>query len=323
MRTAPLPTMRSHAHQLLWLALAGFLPAASSCSRSEVRDVGEPLRSTARVTLTFTRIGAGEGIRFEGQGHFARYSAAEADRVPALLGIPDNNAIPIDSCRLIDSALELDRALTAARAPIDIKLLDAGRLAARGPIDSTHLVARHYPELTPYVAGVVYGAEDALPLALSPGSLYEVVGEGGEEIGPFTAQAQAPRAFPGLDVPAYRRGGDLELKWVESGEPSDAALLTVAWSARGMAREVRCRVRDDGAFTVSRELLTAMPPPNLLTSAEVSMVRARRSPLVAPGTAPGELIVALREVVPLPVASLMLPHGFVPPSAFVPVDGDR
>lgn len=297
------------------VAVLGLAVAEGSCSRSEARDAGEPLRSSVRVALTFTRIGQGEVIRFEGQGHFARYSAAEAERVPTLLGLPDNDAIPLDTCRVIDSALELDRALEAAASPIDVKLLDAGRIVARGPVDATALVPKHYPELTPYVAGVVYGNGDSLPLALQPGAIYEVSGEGGEEIGPFSAQAQAPRAFPGLEVPVFRRGGDLDIKWTEAGEVSDPAILTISWSGRGGAREVRCRVRDDGSFTLGRELLSSMPSPNQMTGLpEVAMVRSRRAQILAPGVSPGELVVALREVVPLPVSALALPGAAPAPT---------
>ena len=282
----------------------------AGCSHNEARDANgqggaasAPIQYASRVALTFTRIGQGEGIRFEGQGHFARFAASEGDRVPALLGVRDLESIPLDTCKVVDSAQELDRALAVAHAPMDVKLLSAGRIFLRGRADAATLVPKHYPELTPYVAGVIYGNEDFLPLQLQAGAVYEVSAEGSEEIGPFTAQAQAPRAFPSLDVPAYRRGTDLELKWQEAGEVSEPAMLTVAWSARGLSREVRCRVRDDGSFTVARDLLASMPPFSQLASAEVSLVRARHAVLPIPGMPPGDLEVALREVVPLPVAS--------------------
>ena len=298
------------------LILAMVALPIGSCQHQSARDAGgEPLRSSVRVGLTFTRIGTGRGIRFEGQGHFARYAAVDADRVPTILGLPDRDSIPLDGCRVVDSASELDRALSAANSPIDVKLLDAGRLIAKGPIDATALVPRHYPELTPYIAGVMYRAEESPSLDLDYGANYEVAGEGGEDIGPFTAQVHAPRAFPTLDVPVYQRGGDLEVRWQNAGEASDPMLLTVAWTSKAGALEVRCRVRDDGSFTVPRELLAAMPAPSQLTTAEVSAVRARRSPLAAPGASTGELEVALREVLPLPVSSWPAPGSGLPSPA--------
>lgn len=291
-------------HTAAWmLGAAAIAVVPAACVRSETPDVAEPQRSTARMSLTFTRIGSGEGLRFEGQGHFVRFAASDADHVPAILGLPDDESIPLDTCRAIDSAEALDRALAAARSTLPVKLLDAGRLQVKGPHDSTALAPRHYPELTPYVAGVVYGNEDTLPVALEPGAVYEVAAEGGEDIGPFAAQVNAPREFPTLEVPVFRRGGELELKWREAGETSGPLVLSVSWSARGSAREVRCRVRDDGSFSVGRELLAALPPPTQLMSAEVAALRTRTAPVATPGIGRGELRVGLRDVLPLPVAA--------------------
>jgi hypothetical protein len=331
-------------------ALALALASLGGCSRSELRDAGHaPTQGSIHVQLSFTRIGGGLPVQFEGQAHFARYAVADSELVPTLLGLADDEAIPLDTCRAVDSARELDRALDADPAA-GVELLDAGRLTVHGPRDQTALVAKHYPELTPFVTGVVYDAAESLPLALEPGALYEVEGEGGEEIAPFQAQAQAPRAFPSLDVPVYRRGGDLELRWSDAASgaeaPPEPLLLTVAWSswssgstvgsrARTTAGEVRCRVRDDGSFTVPRELLETLPPANRLAAAQVSALRLRRAPLSVPGALPyskesgggfdrfgGALVVGLREVAPLPVSAW--PAGATPfrepPSGAAPTE---
>jgi hypothetical protein len=297
------------------VSLAALAPA---CSRSEAHDAGGPFRAEVRIALTFSR--APSGIRFEGQGHFARFAEADADRVPTLLGLADDESIPLDTCRLVDSAEALDHALAAGA---EVALLDAGKLTIKGPVDFTTLLPKHYPELTPYVAGVVYGTDDALPLALEPGAVYEVLGEGGEEIGPFQSQGQAPRAFPSVEVPSYRRGTDLDLRWSEAGEVSEPMVLVVAWSSRAGAREVRCRVRDDGSFTVPRELLAALPPAHQLALAEVAAIRSRRSPIAAPGVARGTLAIALEDAAPLQVSTL--PSLAPRRAAHLPltVEGDR
>lgn len=305
------------------------LGTGAGCVRSEVQDAEEPLRQTMRVALTFTRIGPGDGHRFEAVGHFARYPAAEADRVPALLGLPDDDALPLDGCRLVDKARELDEALAVARAPFDVKLLDAGRIEARGPLDATPLQPKHVPELTPFVTGVVYGGEPQL-LGLQPGGLYEVRGDGSDAVGAFFAQVQAPRAFASLDVRSYRRGGDLEVKWADAGEVAEPAMLTIAWSTHDEAREVRCRVRDDGSFVVGREYLAALPPESRLSSAELSFARSHRAPLRAAGAPePGEVSIALREVMVLPVwswpatgAAMMVPPT-APPAPAEPGEAGR
>lgn len=295
---------RARTGAALWLGMAALAVVPSACTpRGEVVDAAEPERRAAQLSLTFTRIAGGEGLRFEGQGHFARYAASDAKHLPAILGLPEDDQIPLDTCRSIDQAAALDRALSAARSTLPVRLLDAGRIQIRGPHDVAALSSRHYPELTPYVGGVVYGNEDALPVALEPGAAYEVSAEGGEEVGPLTAQVVAPREFPTLDVPVFFRDGDLKLRWREAGEPSGPLVLSVSWSERGAAREVRCRVRDDGSFTIGRELLAALPPASRLLSAEVAALRTRTAPISTPGIDRGELRVGLRDVVPLPVVS--------------------
>lgn len=281
------------------LIAASVAALLSGCTAADsTRDAGEASieRSLAEVALIFSRDAAGAG-RFDAEGHFVRYHSGDSRRVATVLGLSDEESIPLDSCRLVDGAQEIDSALAASNDVLE--LLDAGRLLIKGPVDATMMQPRHYPELTPYVTGVVYGLEEAPSLALEPGALYEVAGEGGEEVGPFAARVGAPRAFPSLEVLPMRRGGDLDLRWSEAGDASDPLVLTVAWSSRAGAHEVRCRVRDDGAFRVDHELLAV--PQGALYSAEVIVTRVRRAALTATGAGRGALTLGLREVVPLPV----------------------
>ena len=296
-------------------ALVALLGVAG-CARGEApgtKESAQASQTAARLGFLFTRIGAGTTLRFDVQGHFVRHALADSDRVPAILGVPDDDLLAVDSCREVDSAEELDRAIGPASlgGPAAMKLLDAGRLVVKGPADQVALLPRHYPELTPYVAGVVYGADQWLPLSWEPGATYEVNGEGGDEIGPFQAQVQAPRAFATLEaLPVYHRGEDLELRWdnaLETEPGAEPLVLVVAWSTRAGTHEVRCRVRDDGGFLIRHELLTTMPPSSRLQSAEVSAIRMRHGSLglgaSASGVARGVFTLGLRSVWALPVSS--------------------
>jgi hypothetical protein len=147
------------------------------------------------------------------------------------------------------------------------------------------------------VSGVVYGGDDARPLTLGLGQAYQVTGDGGEEVGPFTAAVAAPRSFPGLTVEALRRGADLDVRWNSADEAAEAMLLEVKWSARGGSRAVRCRVRDDGEFSVARDAFES-PAASLTVTAS----RVARAPLQAQGAGRGELTVELRDVATLQVA---------------------
>jgi hypothetical protein len=301
----------------LWAA-----PVLSGCSGPEdARDAGESVRSLVRVDLSYTRSLQAEP-RFDAQAHFVRYTApgspAGADRVdragvPTLLGLDDFDAIPVDTCRLSDGTAALDQALsypTLAGAPTEVSLLDAGRLEVRGPADRSALLPHHYPELVPFVSGVVYGGDELAPLALSLGQTYQVVGEGGEEVGPFTASATAPRAFPTVSVEPLRRGSDLDIRWADAAAlqgsgalaPLEPLLLEVRWSGRAGSRSVQCRVRDDGGFVVPKDALASLPTAGQLASASVTATRVQRGPLTAPGIGAGELTFSLRDQAPLQVA---------------------
>src|SRR5262245_31645849 len=128
------------------LPIVGAAAALAGCNPpGGAQDASSGSSSYARVALTFTRDAAAP--RFDAQGHFVRFRAADAEKVAAVLGLTDDGAIPLDSCRLVDGAGEIDRALSGG-APDVVQLLDAGRLLVKGPVDATMLQPRHYPELT-------------------------------------------------------------------------------------------------------------------------------------------------------------------------------
>ncbi len=279
------------------LVLAVILFASGCSGRDPARDAGDSTRSLVRIDLSYTHVGG--DARFDAQAHFVRYRSFDPAGVPTLLGFTDFDAIPLDSCRVSDGTAELDEALGAGPAlPAEVALLDAGRLQVRGPSDRAILRAHHYPELVSFVSGVVYGADDTQPVALGLGQPYQVVGEGGEEVGAFVASVMAPRSFPSLSLEPLRRGGDLDVRWSDAAD-GEALRLEIKWSSRLGARAVRCRVRDDGEFTVGREAFDELPAG---ATATITATRLARGPVDAPGAGHGELTVALRDVAPLPVA---------------------
>jgi hypothetical protein len=282
--------------------------AVLGCSGRDVgRDAGDLTRSLVRVDVSYTRVAGATDLRYDAQAHFVRYRSLDPSGVPTLLGISDPESLPLDGCRVSDGTADLDEALssdgTQRGLPAEVALLDAGRLEIRGPLDRATLLPHHYPDLVPFVSGMVYGGDEAHPVTLALGQPYQVTGDGGEEVGPFVASALAPAAFPSLAVAPLRRGFDLEARWPRLEEASDEPLLLeVKWSSRLGARAVRCRVRDDGEFNVPHDAFDALPAPSLLASATVTATRLVRGPLAAPGVGRGELTVELRDVVALAVA---------------------
>ena len=292
------------------IALA--LVFAAGCSgRDAVHDAGDAVRGLVRVDLSYTHV-AGAAVsdaRFDAQAHFIRYRSFDAASVPTILGFADFDGVPLDGCKVSNGTAELDSALAADTvAPTaEVALLDAGNLELHGPLsglDRAVITPRHYPELVPFVSGVVYGSDDLSPVALALGQPYQVSGEGGNEVGPFTATVTAPRSFPTLQVDPLHRGSDLDLRWTTDAVPAaEPLVLEAKWSSRAGTRTVRCRVRDDGAFSIPHDAFADLPATTAaLSSATVTATRLSRAPFFAPGAGRGELTLALKDVAALQVA---------------------
>lgn len=287
--------------------------AATGCGpRDGVRDAGDSARGLVRIDLSYTHTAGAlaADVRFDAQARFVRYRAFDSASVPTILGFADFESLPLDGCKVANGTVELDEALAADTiAPsAEVSLLDAGRLELRGPPgigDRAMIGPRHYPELVPFVSGVVYLGDEATPVALGLGQPYQVSGEGGTEVGAFAATVTAPRSFPSLMLATipFVRGGDLELRWVTEAVPTnEPLLLEIKWTSRAGSRSVRCRVRDDGAFAVPHDAFAQLPPTASISSATVTATRLQRSGLFAPGAGRGELILALRDVAALQVS---------------------
>lgn len=293
--------------QLAHIAVVALLATTGCTTRDGLPDAGGAARGMVRIDLAYTHeVGAAPGdLRFDAQARFVRYRAFDAASIPTILGFADFDNLPLDGCKVTDGTAELDQALApdTVAPSAEVALLDAGRLSLIGPADHATLSPHHYPELVPFVSGVVYGGDEATPLSLALGQPYQVIGDGGSEVGPFAVAVTAPSAFPSLSLEPLRRGAELPLRWVTTeGNASEALLLEVKWASRTGTRAVRCRVRDDGDFTIPAEAFASLPPTPALTSALVTATRIARSSMVAPGAGAGELAVALKDVAPLQVA---------------------
>jgi hypothetical protein len=281
--------------------------AAGCTGRDATRDAGDAVRGLVRVDLSYTRVAGNNTVdpRFDGQARFVRYRSFDTASVPTILGFAEFDGVPLDGCRVSDGTAALDSALAADTvAPTaEVALLDAGHLELRGPIDRAAFTARHYPELVPFVSGVVYGSDETSPVALGVGQPYQLSGEGGNEVGPFNATVTAPRSFPTLQVEPLHRGSDLDVRWsVDAAPATDSPLLLeVRWSSRGGMRNVRCRVRDDGSFSIPHDAFAELPATATLSSATVTASRVARAPFFAPGAGRGELTLALKDVAALQV----------------------
>jgi hypothetical protein len=294
------------------IAIALVFATVGCTGRDGVRDAGDSARGLVRIDLSYSHAAGAvaSDVHFDAQARFVRYRAFDSASVPTILGFADFEALPLDGCKVANGTAELDEALAADTiAPsAEVALLDAGRLELRGPPgigDRAVIGPRHYPELVPFVSGVVYLGDEASPVALGLGQPYQVSGDGGTEVGAFAAAVTAPRSFPSLMLATipFVRGSDLELRWgTETVPTSEPLLLEVKWTSRAGSRSVRCRVRDDGAFGVPHDMFAELPPTSSIASATVTATRLARSPLFAPGAGRGELTLALKDVAALQVS---------------------
>src|SRR5580693_2369613 len=93
---------------LFFLAFCG---AVAGCNgRDAIRDAGDAAHSLVRVEVSYTRAWSEPELRFDAQAHFVRYRSFDPAGVPTILGLPDYESIPLDSCRVSDVRADLDEA---------------------------------------------------------------------------------------------------------------------------------------------------------------------------------------------------------------------
>jgi hypothetical protein len=291
--------MEVHKRFRVWPLLA--LPLAACSGPVADKDAGDTTLNLVRVDLSYTRGSDQESPRFDAQADFVRARDFDPKAVPTLLGFPDFDDLPLDTCRVSDGTAALDDAIADGmqRDTAEVALLDAGHLELYGAGGRSQLVAHHYPELVPFVSGVVYGTAEGDGLSLVPGQSYTVIGDGGEDVGPFQGTASAPQSFPELQPSVLHSGAPLELRWSRGG--TEPLLIEVKWSSRIGGRAVRCRVADDGQFTIGRESFETLPPAGQLANIAIVVERAGRAQFDAPGIGHGELAIELRDAMALQV----------------------
>ena len=281
---------------------------AAGCSgRDGVRDAGDAVRGLVRVDLSYTHTA---GMLPATPASTRRRASSATARSTPTASRPSSGSPTSTACRSTAAASSTAPPSSTPRSPPTTSRPPprsrcstpaTSSCTARSTAPRSRRV--HYPELVPFVSGVVYGGDELRPVALALGQPYLVTGEGGNEVGPFSAAVTAPRSFPTLSVDLLRRGSDLDVRWSTEGIVSNEPLMLEArWSSRiGGTRMVRCRVRDDGSFSIPHDAFTDLPAAAALSSATVTAARLARAPFFAPGAGRGDLTLALKDVAALQV----------------------
>lgn len=297
---------------MLGLVAAGFggfgVGGLGGCAPRDVATGNLAAQSLVQLDVTYGRsVDATEAVKLDAEAHFVRYrvmklggGGSDAASVAALLGITSADDLPFGACRNADALVD---ATSTSAANLEVALLDAGPLTVRndGAVE-TVLEPHHYPDIVPYVSGVVYGQTGAPAQAPAAQSRLEVEAGGGEDVGPFVAAATLEHGFPGLAVSGA--GGALWLRW-SAESAAQGVLVELRW-AGARPGTVLCHAADDGAL----ELRSIVPSASLANldaavaagaSAEVSVARTSQSPLAVPGAGTGHLFVTLRDTAAVPV----------------------
>ena len=231
------------------------------------------VRGLVRVDLSYTaRSGRRRHAtpRFDAQARFVRYRSFDAASVPTILGFADFDE---RAARRLQGVRRHRRARLGARRRY--RGADGGGgaarrrqpRAARSAQIAPRIMPRHYPELVPFVSGVVYGGDELTPVALGLGQPYSGGRRRRQRGRPVhRRRSSAPRSFPSLTVDPLHRGSDLDVRWAtESAAGAEPLVLEARWSSRGGTHTVRCRVRDDGAFAIPHDAFADLPATTALS----------------------------------------------------------
>jgi hypothetical protein len=282
MRSSARPPLLAVVLCLAWLPLA--------CGGGgELRDASQQGGSYARISVTYVhRHGdAASRVQLQAEAQFVRYRNAAAPGIEALLGSSPQE-LGREECRLVDRRARSGAALGADAPEPEVALLDAGDLLLRGPSGQSALVAKRYPDLVPFVAGVYYSeSEPPLDLEQGPSGEVQILGIGGAEVGSFAATVPLPLEAPAAD--ATWVGTGLELRWTPGADPE--GLRIEVRDARGDRHSVTCAADDDGSFTVPAALVQSLGARDL----RVAVERVRRQQFTGAGVDGGEIVVALRD----------------------------
>ncbi len=232
---------------------------------------------------------------------FVRYSALDQEQVARLLGLPldpEEDLPALDLCRTYDLSIppEAEEALVEG-SPANVELLEAGDLQIQAQEKTISLMPRHFPGLLPFISGVIYG-ESQLTMDKQPQQI-SASSSGGEAVGNFYAQLSTPalprltslgNAQPAAQV-TVEGGGPLAVRWRSaSPAPEDVTYLELRYTQEKQEVALRCRVRDDGAFSIPRAMLAGVEG-----RATLELTRLRRSSFSAAGLDQGELRLTLRD----------------------------
>lgn len=253
-----------------------------------------PLRTrAAAVTIRFSSGGLEPGStalgadRLQVSAVFADIDKRDLPVLADLVGQPTAPEVTTpDSCVRQAEAWQRPGARPVAEPRAWLQLLDVGNVSLQAATARLPLRVQMVPSLVHAIRGVRYdGDQDQSRPWLAAGAL-RLLATGGDGVAPFEARIEPPRpvrlTYVGSQpvrsgrVQAPDEPGEFLLRW---GSVDGTAELEVQIGSEdpGGLGWVRCRLRDDGEFTVPSSLIHLLPPRMPERPWLVVLVRSRRA----------------------------------------------
>ncbi|MSQ84982.1 MAG: hypothetical protein EXR77_19265 [Myxococcales bacterium] len=275
--------------------------AASGCDRAEPADVaatvatepaGAPRLRVATVVIRFDNGRPDFGSaptddRLRTVAVFADVDPADRAVVDALAGQPPvmDSAIAVDTCARQAHALPPAAASPMVRPASWIQLLDVGNLELRAGNLMLPLQIHLLPSVIDATRGVRYDAAVEHGRSFLAAGALIVNSTGGDGVAPFSARVQVPRpvriTFVGEQptsagvVQGLSADSELRVRWGSVDGTADLELVAGA-EQEGQAAWLRCRLRDDGDFSVPAALVAELPARSPKRPWTVMLVRRTR-----------------------------------------------
>ncbi len=236
-----------------------------------------PLRTrAAAVTIRFsagglepgsTRLGAD---RLQVSAVFADIDRRDLPVLADLVGQPTVPQVPsLDSCVRQAEAWQRPGARPVAEPQAWVQLLDVGNVSLHAASAQLGLRVQMVPSLLHAIRGVRYDGDQDMGRAWLASGVLRLVATGGDGVAAFDAKIAPPRPvrLTWLGSQSVRTGRvqgpdnhqDFVIRWGSVDGGADLEVQLGAEDPGGLGW-VRCRLRDDGEFTIPAALIHLLPP---------------------------------------------------------------
>ncbi len=290
---------------IIVIVLSTALQISCNASESIKRDKKKsPYTCNGILSFTSTRFisDADEPYeRNEFTALFPKYKDVDAEDVERLLPthIPDSS-LAMDTCSSPVPIIKPSRKQTITKQDLST-LLDAGNIFINQGDGKKLIQTRTFPDLLQIINGVIYFAGENSGIRFIPEQTYTITTMGSDSIGKFEVLLDAPddlgdikinNVSPSEIMPVLITGQPIVISWEGSGH-GDEVILNLNWTGPGLSWNMKCRMKDDGNFTIPVQISKHIIIDQAISTHEISLTRVRQVSFVAPGISSGDFSFAV------------------------------